>query len=87
MFPRLVQSAGDPPRFVLDVHLGRLAGYLRLLGIDSAYRNDAGDDALAACALAEDRVLLTRDTGRSSALDSGRPPSFTPPRRSHSWPK
>ena len=63
VFPRLVQPVGDPPRFVLDVHLGRLAGYLRLLGIDTAYRNDADDDALMARGIAEGRVLLTRDTG------------------------
>jgi len=27
-------------RFVLDVHLGKLARYLRLLGFDTLYRND-----------------------------------------------
>ncbi|MFP4138071.1 MAG: Mut7-C RNAse domain-containing protein [Halomonas sp.] len=51
----------SPPRFVLDVHLGRLARYLRLLGFDSHYRNDLADEALAACADREQRVLLTRD--------------------------
>src|SRR5439155_19828349 len=30
-------------RFVLDVHLGALARRMRLLGIDTAYRNDAAD--------------------------------------------
>ncbi|MFY0989994.1 Mut7-C RNAse domain-containing protein [Halomonas sp. C05BenzN] len=49
------------PRFVLDAHLGRLARYLRLLGFDCRYRNDATDGELAACADEEDRVLLTRD--------------------------
>ncbi|KAE8762793.1 Mut7-C RNAse domain-containing protein [Georgenia thermotolerans] len=51
----------SPPRFVLDVHLGSLARRLRLLGLDVAYARDAADDDLAATALAEDRVLLTRD--------------------------
>lgn len=50
-----------PPRWVLDVHLGRLAGYLRLLGFDCRYRNDVTDGELAACADEEDRILLTRD--------------------------
>ncbi|MDN3520157.1 Mut7-C RNAse domain-containing protein [Halomonas ramblicola] len=50
-----------PPRWVLDVHLGRLAGYLRLLGFDCRYRNDLRDPELAACAAEEGRVLLTRD--------------------------
>jgi uncharacterized protein with PIN domain len=51
------------PRFVLDVHLGTLARRLRLLGVDSAYANDADDDALIEQANAERRVLLTRDRG------------------------
>jgi uncharacterized protein len=49
------------PRFVLDVHLGTLARRLRLVGVDVAYRNDLGDDALIAQANAERRVLLTKD--------------------------
>jgi uncharacterized protein len=50
-------------RFVVDVHLGTLAGYLRLLGFDTLYRNDAEDPELAAAAGQERRVLLTRDLG------------------------
>jgi hypothetical protein len=51
------------PRFVLDVHLGRLAAYLRLMGFDSLYRNHAPDDELAREAGSGGRVLLTRDRG------------------------
>jgi len=51
------------PRFLLDVHLGRLASYLRLAGFDAAYANDATDAALAAASRAQDRALLTRDRG------------------------
>ncbi|PTR32313.1 hypothetical protein C8K36_1011365 [Rhodococcus sp. OK519] len=51
------------PRFVLDVHLGRLARYLRLLGFDSVYSDDRTDDELLAISGAENRVLLTRDIG------------------------
>jgi uncharacterized protein with PIN domain len=50
-------------RFLLDVHLGTLARRMRLLGIDTAWRNDANDDDLIAQAVAETRVLLTRDRG------------------------
>ncbi|MFC7328670.1 Mut7-C RNAse domain-containing protein [Marinactinospora rubrisoli] len=53
----------SPPRFVLDVHLGALARRMRLVGVDTAYRNDADDDALIAQANAEQRVLLTQDRG------------------------
>lgn len=51
------------PRFVLDVHLGRLARYLRLLGFDSSYANDRSDDELLELSCAEERVLLSRDVG------------------------
>ncbi len=49
------------PRFLLDLHLGRLAAYLRMLGFDCLYRNDYEDEELAALAQAEDRILLSRD--------------------------
>jgi hypothetical protein len=51
------------PRFVLDVHLGRLAAYLRMLGFDSLYRNDYADAELARISSEEERILLTRDRG------------------------
>ena len=51
------------PRFVADVHLGRLAAYLRLAGFDTAYRNDYPDHELVAISAGEDRTLLTRDVG------------------------
>jgi uncharacterized protein len=49
--------------FLLDVHLGSLARRLRLLGIDTAYGNDAEDAALVARAARERRILLTQDRG------------------------
>ena len=51
------------PKFVCDVHLGKLARRLRLLGFDVAYRNSAADAELVATALAEHRILLTQDRG------------------------
>lgn len=51
------------PRFLLDVHLGSLARGLRLVGVDSAYANDADDDTLIEQANAGQRVLLTQDRG------------------------
>ncbi len=51
------------PRFVLDVHLGKLATYLRLLGFDCLYSNDAHDSDLARTSSQENRILLTRDRG------------------------
>lgn len=56
-------SAQDEIRFVLDVHLGRLAAYLRLLGFDTLYPDDYRDEELARLSSDEQRILLTRDTG------------------------
>lgn len=50
-------------RFVLDIHLGRLASHLRLLGFDTLYRNDYEDEELARISSSERRILLTRDVG------------------------
>ena len=58
-------SAGQPPRFVVDAMLGRLARWLRAMGYDTLYPGPtpghAGDRRLLALAHAEDRVLVTRD--------------------------
>lgn len=54
----------DPPaepRFLVDQMLGRLVTRLRLLGWDAAYVPDVADSFLVRKALAEERVLLTRD--------------------------
>lgn len=61
-----VTSLVQPPalatyQFVLDTHLGRLATYLRMLGIDALYRNDYTDPELAQISSTTNRVLLTRD--------------------------
>ena len=59
-------------RLVADAMLGRLAKWLRVLGYDTLYWR--GDDAgLVRVALAEDRLLLTRDTRLPPRL----PPSRT----------
>lgn len=60
-----IESAAHPgePRFVLDVHLGRLAAYLRMLGFDTLYPQDHRDEHLAQISSDEQRILLTRDVG------------------------
>lgn len=58
---RLRERPLREPRFVLDAQLGTLARYLRLCGLDTRYRNDYGDDEVAAISAAEHRILLTRD--------------------------
>jgi uncharacterized protein with PIN domain/sulfur carrier protein ThiS len=48
-------------RFIADVHLGRLATYLRLLGFDTLYDRTLEDDELVRIACSQRRLLLTRD--------------------------
>jgi len=48
-------------RFLLDVHVGRLAAYLRMAGFDALYGNQSSDAELAGIVAGEGRVLLTRD--------------------------
>lgn len=52
---------GERARFCLDVHLGALARRLRLVGLDTWYRNDTSDDALITVSREQGRVLLTQD--------------------------
>lgn len=58
---RLQERPLRQPRFLADVHLGKLVRYLRLAGIDTAYSNEATDAELVERMRAEDRALLTRD--------------------------
>lgn len=60
---RLIPPYPGRPRFILDTHLGKLAGYLRMMGFDTLYRNDYEDDVLAQVSHDEQRIVLTRDVG------------------------
>ncbi len=52
----------SPAKFVLDNHLGSLARYMRLVGLDTCYPTAHVPDArLAEIAEEENRVLLSRD--------------------------
>ena len=48
-------------RFLLDGHVGRLAAYLRMGGVDALYGNQASEAERASIVAREGRVLLTRD--------------------------
>ncbi len=49
------------PKFILDVHLGKLAKYLRLFGFDTLYENSYDDYEIIAISSARKRTILTRD--------------------------
>jgi uncharacterized protein with PIN domain len=48
-------------RFILDVHLGKLARYLRMLGFDTMYDTGYDDNEIIARAVKQNRIILTRD--------------------------
>jgi uncharacterized protein len=48
-------------KFVLDVHLAKLARHLRMLGFDSLWKSDYTDPELLRVSAEEGRILLTRD--------------------------
>jgi len=49
------------PKFVLDVHLGKLTRYMRMMGFDSIYKNNYEDDELVGISLNDRRAILSRD--------------------------
>lgn len=49
------------PGFILDVHLGRLAKYLRLCGFDTLFSAFYEDREIIETARQENRIILTRD--------------------------
>jgi uncharacterized protein with PIN domain len=51
------------PKFIADVHLGKLARQMRLLGLDTVYENNLADDEIIRRSLFEKRAILTRDKG------------------------
>lgn len=50
-----------PATFIVDVNLGKLARWLRLLGFDVRWRNDLKDREIVDISVAEQRIILTRD--------------------------
>jgi uncharacterized protein with PIN domain len=58
---RLREKPLRTPKFILDIHLGKLSKYLRMFGFDSSYRNDYKDREIVDLSLADNRIILTRD--------------------------
>jgi uncharacterized protein with PIN domain len=52
----------NTPKFIVDCNVGKLVKWLRLMGYDTRFFNGSNDSHLVATALAEGRVILTRDT-------------------------
>ncbi|WP_242928797.1 Mut7-C ubiquitin/RNAse domain-containing protein [Pontibacter vulgaris] len=63
----------DPVKFILDVHLGKLAKLLRMAGFDTLYETSYDDKVIAQIARADNRIVLTRDVGllKHKAIQQG----------------
>lgn len=59
-------------KFLADVHLGKLARLLRLLGFDTFYRNNCTNNQLVQLSIHENRVLLSRKPSwlKNTAIES-----------------
>lgn len=49
------------PKFIVDHNAGKMAKWLRMAGFNASLFRGADDAAIVAAALAENRILLTRD--------------------------
>ena len=61
-------------RFIVDNNVGKLAKWLRIMGYDASLFNEEDDGKMVKIALAENRVILTKDTQimRRRLVTSGR---------------
>lgn len=58
-------------RFIADSMLGSLAKWLRICGFDTLYFKDIKDNDLIRIARAQQRIIITRDTGLSKSKGVG----------------
>jgi len=59
----LITDESVEPRFILDVHLGKLAKFMRIMGFDTLYQTDYTDNEILKISISENRIILTRDLG------------------------
>ncbi|MFC1897513.1 Mut7-C RNAse domain-containing protein [Chloroflexota bacterium] len=52
----------NAPKFIVDNNVGKLVKWLRIMGYDTLFFNGSNDSIMVTAALAEGRVILTRDT-------------------------
>ena len=57
----LMEKPPGNPKFICDVHLGRLSRYLRMLGFDTLYNNKYNSNDIIKLSNEEMRIILTRN--------------------------
>ena len=62
------------PKFIVDVNVGKLAKWLRMMGFDTSFFDEPDDGQMVKMALAQDRIIVTKDTEfmKRRAITSGR---------------
>jgi uncharacterized protein with PIN domain len=65
-------SIVEPPKFLCDDNLGKLARYLRTVGCDTFFEKTLDDARLLSTMLKENRLVLTRDRKLVKRLPQGR---------------
>jgi uncharacterized protein with PIN domain len=64
-----MSNNSDNIRFIVDVMLGKLAKWLRILGFDAYYKIDLDDENIIKIAQIEKRIILTKDKRLSKTLE------------------
>jgi uncharacterized protein with PIN domain len=66
--------SGQDLKFIVDHNVAKLARWLRMMGYDTTIFNESDDWQMIRTALAENRVIITRDTGvmKRRVITSGR---------------
>jgi len=64
----------EEPRFVVDINVGKLAKWLRMMGYDTLLFDGEDDWSMIVTALSEGRVVITKDTQivKRGVITSGR---------------
>ncbi|MCX8057647.1 MAG: Mut7-C ubiquitin/RNAse domain-containing protein [Ignavibacteria bacterium] len=60
---RLKYKFKGKPKFVADVHLGKLVREMRKLGLDVYYNSNFDDERIVDISNSENRIIITRDLG------------------------
>jgi uncharacterized protein len=64
----------DTLKFIIDCNAGKLVKWLRMLGYDAVFFEGGDDSEMVFAALAQNRIIVTRDTGiiKRRLITSGR---------------
>jgi uncharacterized protein with PIN domain len=57
------------PKFAVDEMLGTMARWLRIMGYDAAYEKDRDDEEIINAAMAQGRILITRDKELAARME------------------